>query len=113
MSKPRWNSGLAAAVSNGAPGCSCISNDRADVVEELINSCEGIDCLLKAVAELLPGFGIETATSVLEFRAAITRAKNWDRPEKCPACQGDGFITLPGEQPVCRKCRGLGEVKGK
>lgn len=77
MSKNRWTSGLATAVSNGAPGCSCISNDRADAVEELVDSCEQVDLVLKTIAEIYPDLCVDSAPAVTRFRAAVARAKNW------------------------------------
>lgn len=77
MPKDRWTSGLAAAVSNGAPGCSCISNDRADMIEELINSCAALNALLEILGDVFPSAKINTALSVQDFRLALSRAKNW------------------------------------
>ena len=76
--KPRWNSGLAQAVSNGAPGCSCYSNDRADMIEELINSAEELTRALQPTGTIPNVIKVEIMLrAVQKLNAAIARAKNW------------------------------------
>lgn len=78
MLKNRWNSGLAQSVSNGAPGSNCYSNDRADMIEALIETAEELIAVLQP-ADVSPGANeVEALLHALQrHKAAITRAKNW------------------------------------
>jgi hypothetical protein len=71
------NSGLAQAIALRVIHDGDELDSMAGAVEELINSCDGIELLLWRLSQMYPVVVAAALPEVKKFRAAVERAKNW------------------------------------